>query len=63
MDRKSVRKHFEANMLDGDKIQAGQTLSSQAVYEYLCGFIEILQDEKLEDWEREEAQLIRQKED
>lgn len=30
-----LRKHFEANMLDGDPIQAGQMLSSESVFEYI----------------------------
>lgn len=31
-----LKKHFEANMLDGDEIQAGQMLSSASVFEYLA---------------------------
>lgn len=34
-----LRKHFEANMLDGDTIQGGQMLSSEAVFEYLEEYV------------------------
>jgi hypothetical protein len=34
-----LKKHFEANMLDGDEIQDGQMLSSASVFEYLTEVI------------------------
>jgi len=30
-----LKKHFEANMLDGDEVQAGQMMSSESVLEYI----------------------------
>ena len=30
-----IKKHFEANILDGDEVQGGQMISSEAVLEYL----------------------------
>lgn len=35
-----LREHFEANMLDGDAIQAGQMLASESVFEYVSELIE-----------------------
>lgn len=35
----TLRRHFEANMLDGDAIQAGQMLSSESVFEYITELI------------------------
>lgn len=34
-----LRKHFEANMLDGDTIQGGQMISSKEVFEYLEEYV------------------------
>jgi len=31
----TLKKHFEANMLDGDEVQAGQMMSSESVLEYI----------------------------
>jgi hypothetical protein len=33
-----LKRHFEANMLDGDKVQGGQMLSSEFVLEYLTDY-------------------------
>lgn len=34
MSDEELKKHFEANMLDGDEIQAGQMISSESAFEY-----------------------------
>lgn len=34
-----LRKHFEANMLDGDAIQAGQMLASSEVFGYIAELV------------------------
>ena len=35
MTTQEFKQHFEQNMLDGDKIQPGQMLSSESVFEYM----------------------------
>ena len=35
LNKDELKKHFEQNMLDGDEIQGGQTLSSEHVFEYI----------------------------
>ena len=58
IDRDKLKKHFEANMLDGDAIQRGQMLASADVFEYLEDLIDnILQTFVSEVLERMPEQL------
>jgi len=43
MSKSNLRKHFEANMLDGDDVYScGKAmLSAEAVYEYLKNYCEL----------------------
>lgn len=48
-----IKKWFEANFLDGDKIQDGQTLSSAECFEAVCLALKEQREEIIEKIEKE----------